>query len=125
MSATAAKILPFNPNDVLIDAAFTSRTSEVHVCTGPDDDSVNTEVSLHMEDNLSAKVSNPVAVHWEMFRFRTRNGVPERIDLHVGSHADMSFRLDEIEAFATALYEAVQLAKKQGYLPRVTGGGQS
>lgn len=113
----ATKILPFNPDNVLIDAAFTKRSSHVHVSTGPQIDSVNAEVSIHMEDNLSAKVSNPVSVHWEMFRFKLENGEPERIDLHVGSHPDMWFRLDEIEAFATALYQAVQLAKRQGYLP--------
>jgi hypothetical protein len=125
MSAAAAKTLPFKREEPLVDCAFTTRSSEVHVRTGPDNDSVNTSVALRMEDNLSPKVSNPVAVHWEMFRFRTGNGEPERIDLHVGSHPDMSFRLDEVEGFATALYQAVQLAKKQGYLPAVAGGAQS
>jgi hypothetical protein len=116
---TATKTLPFRHEEPFVDAAFTTRSSEVHIRTGPLDDSVNAEVTISLEDNLSPRVKYPVSVFWTMFRFTRANGECQRIELHDGPHADMMWACDEIEAFATALYQAVQLAKKQGYLPSV------
>jgi hypothetical protein len=101
----------------LVDAAFTSRSSEVHIRTGTLDDSVNAEVQLYLEDHRARKVAYPISVYWKMFRFKRGKEGFERIELHDSPHSDMNFALDEIEAFATALYQAVQLAKNAGHLP--------
>jgi hypothetical protein len=118
MSA-ATKTLPFKREEPLVDAAFTSRHSEVHIRTGPLDNSVSAEVDLHIGDDKNEKLRNfpEVLVTWTMSRYRVVNGESEIIEDHPVPHSDMSWRNDEIEAFATALYQAVQLAKKQGYLP--------
>jgi hypothetical protein len=116
MPATARKMLPFKREEPLVDAAFTSRSSEVHIHTGPVDDSINAEVQLYLEDHRSEKVVYPISVYWKMFRFRRGKEGFERIELHDQPHSEMNFALDEVEAFATALYQVVQLAKKRGYL---------
>lgn len=117
MSVATAKIIPFQPDQIMIDAAFTTRCSEVHVRgSAANGGEVNAEVEIRLEDNLSRRVTEPVLIHWEMFWVGQVDGEWEREARHPFPHADMTFALDEIEPFATALYQAVQLAKKQGYL---------
>jgi hypothetical protein len=102
------KILPFKRESPLVDSAFTTRHSEVHIRTGPRDNEVYAEVDLTINDGPSG-----VLVYWKMMRWA---GGQEIVD-HPYPHTDIEFGVDEIEAWATALYQAVQLAKKQGYLP--------
>jgi hypothetical protein len=120
MTATATKTLPLEREEPVVDSAFTSRHSEVHIRTGPHGDSVGANVSLIICDGGSMKTRNfpEVLVEWTMDRFRIVNGESQLIEVHPFPHAEMAWRNDEIEAFATALYQAVQLAKKQGYLPK-------
>jgi hypothetical protein len=113
----AGATLPFKRESPLVDAAFTSRHAEVHIRTGPLDNSVNASVDLHIEDGHTQ-----VNVYWEMERVQVVKGEYTFLKDHPYPHTDMTFGVDEIEAWATALYQAVQLAKKQGYLP---GGSQS
>lgn len=126
MTATAAKTLRFLRESPLIDASFTTRHSEVHIRTGPPENQVYAEVDLTICDNLPGEVAGVrskadthlVLVYWKMNRYRRADGGRlQEINDHPYPHTDIEFASDEIDAFATALYQSVQLAKKQGYLP--------
>lgn len=124
MSATAvAKTIPFNvrlPKKAIVDLAYTSRRSEVQITTGSLNDGVEATIELCIDDGRSS-----VEILWTLERWKSANGRYQLSKPYPAPHTDMSFEVDEIEAFATALYEAVQRARKAGYLPAVTGGAQS
>lgn len=102
-----------------VDSAWTAKHSEAHIRTGPPNNSVTAEVNLAMQDAEIGGLPPRVYVYWKMWRYVREEGVREG-DLvfdYPNPHGDLDYKLDEIEAFATALYQAVQNAKKAGYLP--------
>jgi hypothetical protein len=116
--AATAKILPFErivPEAPVVDMAYTSRHANVVIGTGPLVNRVEATIDLCVADNVGKKMKD-VLILWGLKRIHFAPGHSETVEDYPNPHADMDFRSDEIEAFATALYQAVQLAKKQGYL---------
>jgi hypothetical protein len=115
-----AKVLRFS-REPFVDSEYSTKHAEVQIRTGRLDDDVRCQVDLSVYDreNSDGHFAERVSILWELDRHRQRedgNGF-ELIEDHPTPHSDMLFRVDEIEAFATALYKAVQLAKSRGYLP--------
>lgn len=119
MAAAKAKVLPFS-TEPFVDSEYSTKHAEVQIRTGRVDDDVRCQVDLSVYDreNPDGHLAERVSILWELDRHRQREDGKgfEFIEDHPTPHADMHFRVDEIEAFATALYRAVRLAKQRGYL---------
>ena len=116
MKTGKIKPTPARKGEPFLDAGYTTRQSHAAVCTGPFENELTASVDLSVSDDCAPNIKD-VLVIWSIDRV-TRSANPVRI-LHADRtpRADISFHSDELEAFATALYEAVRLAKRRGYLP--------
>lgn len=116
------KVLAF-PTEPVVDSEFSTKHAEVQIVTGTSADMVRAKVDLTVYDreNSDGHLPNRVSILWELDRYRPAKG--GFIYDHPTPHTEMLYREDEIEAFATALYKAVQLAKQRGYLPGGIAGG--
>ena len=115
----ATKTLPFErrvPEIPIVDLAYTSRHANVMIATGPLVNRVEATMDLCVSDEGGKNIKD-VLILWGLKRIRYAPGNSEIIEDYPDPHSDMDFRSDEIEAWATALYQAVQLAKQRGYLP--------
>ena len=124
MSArTAAKMKARKGLDtsLFIDGEFSHREAVCDVRTGPPENTVTAKATILVCDNEDDRKVDTVLVHWTMGRdcFKITGPKPGQSTLtrEEPDQGDDSFKLDEVEAWATALYRAVQLAKTQGYLP--------
>ena|ERR1700674_3208873 len=117
--AKRAKVIPFR-TEPFIDCEFTDKRAHVEVRTGPRNDEMICRIYLEIYDaeNTDGDVPENVSIGWELERARRGpDGHFEFTQREPSPHTDMLYEADEIEAFATALYRAVQLAKQRGYLP--------
>ena len=118
MSARTAKKekAPERWSSPFIDGGFTTNQAEATVRTGPPEEQVMARVELGVSDGPASRNVRDVNILWTVKRIHNAGKVSVTND-YPDPHTDICFRSDEIEAFANALYEAVKLAKKQGYLP--------
>lgn len=110
-TAPAAKADLFTGDEPFVDGSWTAREAFAQVTTGPHRDYVQASVRLLVEDDSRAE-KPAVDIMWEMVRRRDF----ETIIDHPLPHPSWSLGLDEIEAFAGALSEAVRIAKERGLL---------
>lgn len=101
---------------LFIDGEYSTHEAVVELRSGPADNEVGmmAEVSIVDAENEDPTKVDTVLVHWSMWRACLANGVYSREETRCDGD---TFKLDEIESWVTALYKAVQLAKKRGYLP--------
>jgi hypothetical protein len=95
-----------------VDGSWTGRQAVAEVTTGPHGNSVSATVELFVEDESRVPSSSAVSITWEMRRRREFETIVE----HPLPHPTWSLGLDEVEAFAAALSEAVRVAKERGLL---------
>lgn len=114
-AAAKSKVLPFR-TEPFVDSEYSTKHAEVQIVAGPQTDMVRAKVDLTVYDreNSDGHLLNRVSILWELDRYRPGKG--GFIYDHPTPHSEMLFQVDEIEAFATALYRAVQMAKSRGYL---------
>ena len=99
---------------LFIDGLFSSRETVCELRLGPQENTVRARAKISVCDNEDDSKVDTVLVNWEMGRDHFVDGQFTRGETECDG---TSFHLDEAEVWVTALYRAVQFAKKQGYLP--------
>jgi len=106
---------------IFISGLYSSRRAECELQSGPQENQVSAKAEILVCDNEDDKKVDTVLVNWTLERSCFKMTGPKPTDSTLTreepDQGDESFKLDEVEVWATALYKAVQLAKKQGYLP--------
>jgi hypothetical protein len=102
-----------------INTLYSSRETACEVRLGPPGREVDAKVEITVCDpDERGDTVDTVLVNWTINRWLiVDNKDGEATLTRDDVHDETSFRLHEIEAWSVALSKAVQLAKKQGYLP--------
>lgn len=112
---TAKKAKGKGPDtSLLIDGLYSARETVCDIRSGPIANQVTAKAEVRVCDNEDDARVDTVIVHWTTTRDRF---VDDNLTREEMKSDGESFRLDEIEPWAFAIYRAVLFAKKQGYLP--------
>jgi hypothetical protein len=100
---------------LLVDGLFSSREAVCEIRSGPPENEVAVKAEISVTDNEDVAKIDTVLVNWSATRSRFVDGAFTREETRRDGD---TFKLDEAEAWITALYRAMVLAKAQGYLPQ-------